>query len=126
VLGEDLHRDLALEPAVVREAHGGHAPDAEALAQLVATCEDLAHGAVTPPLPEPPSVVVVSVGVVVGVVGVVVVVVGVVGVVVVVVGVVVVGVVVVVVGTVVVVVGGDPLQSIGTRAESLVAPSFRR
>ena len=59
VLGEHLHGDLPLQPPVAREADGRHAADAEAVAELVAACEDLAHGAVAPPLPEPASVVVV-------------------------------------------------------------------
>ena len=67
VLGQQLDGHVALE-ALVEGAHDGrHAADAEALAQLVATREDLAghHGVVTPtdvpPVPVSVPVVVVPV-----------------------------------------------------------------
>jgi hypothetical protein len=56
MLGQQLDGHVALE-AIVEGAHDRrHAADAEALAQLVATGEDLAghHGTVTPPTVVPP------------------------------------------------------------------------
>ena len=40
VLGEQLDRDVALQPRVERELHGRHAADAEAAVELVAVCEE--------------------------------------------------------------------------------------
>src|SRR3954451_7694877 len=116
VLGEDLHRDVALQAAIARDPDRRHAADAEAVAELVAAREELAHGAVTPPVVSGGVVsVVVGGGVVSVVVGVVSVVVGVVSVVV--------GAVSVVVGVVSVVVA---TQSTGTRADSFWRPTRRR
>ena len=64
VLGEHLDGDVALQAAVVREAHRRHAADAEAIAELVAAREELSLMARSPRRCSCP--VVVSVGGVVG------------------------------------------------------------
>ena len=49
VLGQQLDRDLALEPAVERELHGRHAADAEPALELVAAGDELVVSAISPP-----------------------------------------------------------------------------
>ena len=53
VLGEQLHRDVALEPLVEREVHGRHAADAEAALEPVAACDRRRAVIVRLPVPVP-------------------------------------------------------------------------